>query len=227
MRYVKWTVLAVLAVLALIVFAFFHYTLPQRDIVRIVNTYEERQDLTDWTRMFWSVPDDQSTGLANRDVQFIQAVKSNGKTMVYRNEDTGWGWPPYFKFDTANLYTEAADAISTKNDPEWVAITHYGWRNEFLSIFPNAVSVKKVDGPDATLIPWVTIVILTLLGLFLIFLWRLWAQFRERTIDPLLEDAGETWDAVDDRADAARDRARGLWGRFMAWIGTWKGTPRK
>lgn len=224
MAYVKWTLLSVLAVL---VFGFFHYTLPQRDIVRIVNTYEERQDLTDWTRLFWSVPDDQSTSLSNRDVQFIQAVQANGKPMVYRNEDTGWGWPPYFKFDTANLYTEANDAISTKDAPKWYAVRHYGWRNEFLSIFPNAISLKPVAGPDVTLIPWLNIVILSLFALALLFIYRLWQQFRERTIDPLLEDAEEAWDAVDERADAARDRAQGAWGRTKAWLGTWKGKPRK
>ncbi|NHX27133.1 DUF1523 family protein, partial [Escherichia coli] len=149
-----------------------------------------------------------------RDVQFIQAIQANVKTMVYRNEDTGWGWPPYFKFDTANLYAEANDAISTKDAPEWYAIRHYGWRNEFLSIFPNAVGLKRVDGPDVRLIPYGNIIILTLLALFVGFLYRVWAQFRERTIDPLLEDAGETWDAVDERADAARDKARGMWGRL-------------
>ncbi|MCV2882308.1 DUF1523 family protein [Actibacterium sp. XHP0104] len=211
MRYVKWTIITVLV---LLVFGFFHYTLPQRDIVRIVNTYEERQDLNGWTRMFWSSPDDNSDTLANRDVQFIQAIQANGKTMVYRNEDTGWGWPPYFKFDTANLYAEANDAISSKDAPEWYAIRHYGWRNEFLSIFPNAVGLKRVDGPDVRLIPYGNIVMLTLLALFVGFLYRVWAQFRERTIDPLLEDAGETWDAVDERADAARDKARGMWGRL-------------
>ena len=46
--------------------------------------------------------------------------------MVYRNEDTGWGWPPYFKFDTKNLQTEAADLISSKEEPQWVILTHYG-----------------------------------------------------------------------------------------------------
>ncbi len=217
MRYVKWTFRLLVAI---IVFSFLHYTLPQRDIVRIVNTYEERQDLNDWTRLFWSVPDDQSGTLSNRDVQFIQAVKSNGKTMVYRNEDTGWGWPPYFKFDTANLYTEANDAKSTKDAPEWYAITHYGWRNEFLSIFPNAVGLRPVDSPDARLVPWTNIIILGGLALFILFLWRLWAQFRERTIDPLLEDAEDTWDAVDERASKAR-------GRFRGWLDSWRGKPRK
>ncbi|MCB1400550.1 MAG: DUF1523 family protein, partial [Rhodobacteraceae bacterium] len=63
MKYVKWTVLALLA---LIVFGFLHYTLPQHDVVRVVNTYQERQDLNDWTRIFWSSPDDQSGTLSNR-----------------------------------------------------------------------------------------------------------------------------------------------------------------
>lgn len=173
----------------LIFAAFLHYTLPQRDIVRIVNTYEERQDLGDWTRMFWSVPDDQSEGLINRDVQFIQALRANDRPIVYRNEDTGWRWPPYFKFDTANLYTEANDAISTQADPRWFMVTHYGWRNEFLSIFPNAVAIEAVAGPDAPKgIPWVNIVILTLIGMVLWAIISRWRRFKRRRIDPAVED---------------------------------------
>ena len=56
-----------------------HYALPQHDIVRVVNTYQERQDLNDWTRIFWAQPDDQSATLVNRDVQFIQTVKRKEK----------------------------------------------------------------------------------------------------------------------------------------------------
>ena len=123
MAYVKW---AFIIIFWGTIAAVLQYSLPQHDIVRIVNTYEERQDLNDWTRIFWSEPQDQSASLANRDVQFIQAVRDSGKPIVYRNEDTGWGWPPYFKFDTANLYTEANDAKSTKENPKWVVVTHYG-----------------------------------------------------------------------------------------------------
>ncbi|WP_343081834.1 DUF1523 family protein [Ostreiculturibacter nitratireducens] len=224
MRYVKWTFWTILA---LIVFAFLHYNLPQHDIVRVVNTYQERQDLGDWTRMFWSSPDDQSGGLVNRDVQFIQTVKANGKPMVYRNEDTGWNWPPYFKFDTASLLTEAEDAKSTAADPKWVVVTHYGWRNEFISIFPNAVGIRPAEGPDERIIPWVNIVILTTLALILFMIRRMWLQFRERVIDPVLQDAGEAIDRVDDTADAAAEKARGIWGRFKAWLDTWKGKPRR
>jgi len=188
---------------------FFHYTLPQRDLVRIVNTYEERQDLDDWTRIFWSDPDDQSVSLANRDVQFIQAVEPDGDVIVYRNEDTGWGWPPYFKLDTANLYTEANDAVSTKAAPEWYEIKHYGWRNVYWSIFPNAISIKQVDGPDASKgLPILNIVILTLFFALVYAIWVRWRRFRMARIDPTLE-------AIED--DFAEKS-----GRFSRWMGTWR-----
>ncbi len=217
MRYAKWTFWTVLAVL---VFAFLHYTLPQHDIVRITGTYEKRVDFGA-NSIFWASPDTgNAAGTVNRDVFFIQTIRPNGKPMVYRNEDTGWGWPPYFKLDTSNLQAEAADLISTKDDPKWVVITHYGWRNEFLSIYPNAVGIRPVDGPDVRIIPWVNIVILTLLALAIFMLRRMWLQFRERTIDPVLED-------LDEAGDAARARAKGLWGRLAAWLVTWRGKPRR
>jgi hypothetical protein len=51
----------------------------------------------------------------------------------------------------------------------------------------------------------------------------MWMQFRERTIDPVLADAGEAWDSVDAKADAARAEASGFFGRIAAWFGTWRG----
>ena len=224
MRYVKW---GFLALIVLIVGSFLHYTLPQHDIVRVVGTYQERQDLGDWTRIFWSSPDDQSGTLVNRDVQFIQTVRANGDPMVYRNEDTGWGWPPYFKFDTASLQTEADDLRSTREAPTWAVVTHYGWRSELFSIFPNAIGIREVEGPDVTIIPWVNIILLVILLLIILTIRAMLRQFKERSIDPVLEDMGEAWDEVESRADAAGDEVRGVWGRFKGWLGTWKGKPRK
>ncbi|TMV07112.1 DUF1523 family protein [Ruegeria sediminis] len=212
MVYVKW---AIILIFWGSVAAILHYALPQHDVVRIVNTYEERQELNDWTRMFWASPDDQSANLTNRDVQFIQAVRPSGRVVVYRNEDTGWGWPFYFKFDTANLYTEANDAISTKDDPEWVAVTHYGWRNEFLSVFPNAVSIKPVDGPDARIIPWFNIVFLTVFFALLWAVWVRWRRFREARIDPMLESVEDSYYAAGDAIEERR-------GRLRRWLDSWK-----
>lgn len=212
MVYVKW---GFWITVWLIVGGFFHYTLPQHDIVRIVNTYEENQELGDWTRVFWSTPDDQAAALPNRYVQFIQAVTPDGKVEVYRNEDTGWHWPPYFKFDTANLYTEANDAKSTKDKPEWYSITHYGWRNEYWTIFPNAVGLKKLDGPDVTIIPWLNILILSVFFAFVWAIWVRWRRFRAKRIDPVIEDIEDSWDAAGDSIAEKR-------GRLSRWLDSWK-----
>ena len=212
MAYVKWVFIIVFwGTIA----AILQYTLPQRDVVRIVNTYEERQDLNDWTRIFWSEPEEQSTGLSNRDVQFIQAVRANGKPIVYRNEDTGWGWPPYFKFDTANLYTEANDAKSTKDDPDWVVVTHYGWRNEFLSIFPNAVFIRHVEGPEVRIIPWFNIIFLTLVVAIVWAIRVRWRRFRRKRIDPVWENIENSLYAA---GDTIGEKRRGI----RRWLDSWK-----
>ncbi len=213
MRYVKWTFRIVLA---LLVFAFLHYNLPQRDVVRIVDTYEKRIDFG-VNSIFWATPDTgNQANPVNRDVFFIQTIRPNGKPMIYRNEDTGWGWPPYFKLDSSNLQAEAANLRSDAENPQWVVVTHYGWRNEFLSIYPNAVGVRPVDSPDVRLIPWLNIVILTLLAVLAFLLWRMWVQFRERVIDPFILEVEET-------ADTAAARARGLKQRLARWLASWRG----
>lgn len=213
MRYIGWTLMISFWVLFA---AFLHYTLPQRDIVRVVRVYEERQDLNDWTRLFWSRPDNQSETLISRDVQFLQTVRASGRPMVYRNEDTGWSWPPYFKFDTSNLFTEAADAVSNRNNPEWFVITHYGWRNEFFSTFPNAISMRPIEGPDASKgLPWVNILILGTFSIVIYAIWRRWRRFRRARLDPKLEELQDSWEAA---GDAVQARS----GRFRRWLDSWK-----
>jgi hypothetical protein len=217
----------VFAILAVIIGAFLHYTLPQHDVVRVVNTYQERQDLNDWTRIFWASPDDQATTLVNRDVQFIQTVRKKSwlfgfirrdsdEVMVYRNEDTGWSWPPYFKFDTASLQTEADDLRSTPEAPKWAVMTHYGWRLELFSAFPNAVAIRAVESPDVRIIPWFNIFFFVSLIVLVLFARAMWMQFRERTIDPALEDTRDAWEKVDAFADDRR-------GRVRRWLDSWRG----
>ncbi|MEM9580521.1 MAG: DUF1523 family protein [Pseudomonadota bacterium] len=212
MTYIKW--IFWIAFWTLVV-AFFHYTLPQHDIARVTDTYEKRIDFGE-NSIFWATADVGNDGTtANRDVFFIQTKRPNDKVMVYRNEDTGWGWPPYFKFDTSNLQAEAADLKSVAASPQWVAIKHYGWRNEFLSIFPNAVSVRAVDGPDVRIIPWLNIVIL--LVCFAIFwaIWVRWRRFRRARIDPVMQDVG---DSIADAGDSISQSG----GRVRKWLGTWR-----
>jgi hypothetical protein len=199
---IKWTFRITLLTL---VAAFLHYTLPQTDIVRITDTYEKRVDFGE-NSLFWAGGDvGSATGTVNRDVFFIQARRAQGDVMVYRNEDTGWGWPPYFKFDTSNLQAEAADAKSTAGSPQYYALKHYGWRNEFLSIFPNAISLRPVSGPDAEKgLPWVNIVILTLLAAITYAVWVRWRRFRRARLDPRLE-------AIEDSLAERQGRLRRWW----------------
>lgn len=210
---IKWGIrLTLLAIVA----AFLHYTLPQRDVVRITGTYNRLTEVGA-NSIFYASPDSGTTTstVDRRDIRFIEAVFPNNKPMVYRNEDTGWIWPPYFKYDSSNLQAEATNSISAKDKPEWVAVTHYGWRLPIFSIYPNAVKIRAVEGPDVRLIPWVNIIVLTLLAGLVLMLWRMWAQFKERMIEPAVDDLSNTLDAMDARADAARDRAKGFWGRLF------------
>lgn len=218
---IKW---GIRILLVLIVGLFLHYTLPQRDIVRIVDTGNRITQIgANW--IFYSI-EDTGTGAetsTTRDIRFIDAVYPDGSTvMVYRNEDTGWFWPPYFKWDSSTLQAEATNLRSTNAAPQWVAVTHYGWRIPILSAFPNAISIAPVDGPDVRLIPWVNIILLTIIAFLVFMARRMWLQFRERMVDPALADVGETFDAVGNRADAARKEARGFFGRIGAWLNTWR-----
>lgn len=226
LRKLKWILIALLVI---VVGLFLHYNLPQNDIVRIVNTSVKRQDFSWENSWAFSAPESGNapSSATSRDVLFIDTIQPNGRPMVYRNEDTAWGWPPYFKFNSFDVQASAANLTSTQDSPKWVAVTHYGWRIPFLTIFPNAIKLRPVDGPDATVIPWGSIVILTILAILVILFWRMWAQFKERTIEPAMIEAEEAWDAVDARADAAKAQARGVWGRFTAWLGTWRAKPKK
>ena len=119
MYYVKWTFWILFWTITAL---FLHYTLPQTDIVRIVDTNETRVDFG-INRMFYSNVDaGGGVNDVSRDVFFISTRRPDDRTIVYRNEDTGWGWPPYFKFDTRDLQTEAADLISSSDAPRWVYV---------------------------------------------------------------------------------------------------------
>lgn len=205
----------------IIVFLFLDYALPSKQTVRITNTYNRQIELGA-NAVFFAASDTGTVqnNSGRRDVLFIDAVRPNGKVRVYRNEDTGWVWPPYFKYDSSTLQGKAADLVSNRNDPLWVSVTAYGWRVPWLSVYPNAISIRQVEGPDVRPFNWGGQVVLVVIGLFLFLIWRMWNQFHQRTIAP----AGRSIDAAWDRADARADRARGRLGR---WIDGLFGRNRK
>ncbi|WP_109465646.1 DUF1523 family protein [Albibacillus kandeliae] len=219
----------IITTLKVIVFVLFagllHYVLPQHDIARVTSTEVIRTDFNWLNKIFYAQADSGASQLVTRDLRLINTEKQktwllgflprdSTRVMVYRNEDTGWIWPPYFKFDSSDLQAQAAANISPAKD-QWVVITHYGWRNKYLSIYPNAIGIRPIEGPNVTVIPWFNIGFFLFLLIAWAFLRAAWRQFRERTIDPALKDAGEKWDSVEGNMAERR-------GRFSRWLDTWK-----
>jgi hypothetical protein len=190
----RWIKRIVPALVLLVVAGWLHHYLPQHDIVRINGTDVVRFDDDTTT-------DAQGNVISRpRDVYLIRAKTPGDGTRTYRNEDTGWGFPFYFKFDSSNLQTEAQDLVSTQDSPRWVVVTHYGWRITYFSKFPNATSIRPASGPDELIVPWFNIVFLSALALMVLWIvFRLW-RFKEERVEPFLDDTAE--------------EASGLWSRL-------------
>jgi hypothetical protein len=170
-------------VLILIIALFFHYNLPRTAVVQISGTDIKRMDKTKDMEKEKDKTDGQvKSEPQTTDVRFVNSVSRKGKPMVFKNVDTGWGWPPYFKFNSANL-TAKAQAFATDPNKPWVLVKYYGWRLTVFSMFPNALSLKQVDR-NYTHIPLFNIVFFILL-FALIFIARrkfkkLVAKIRDR-----------------------------------------------
>ena len=128
MTTIKKIKIAIAVMLVAAVALFLFHNLPRTAVVQISGTDVKRVDRESGKVLGPKAVDDQ--GRINRqtyDVRFINSVARNGKTKVFRNEDTGWGWPPYFKFNSADL-TAQAQAFASVPEKPWVLVKYYGWR---------------------------------------------------------------------------------------------------
>jgi hypothetical protein len=170
--------IALVAAIALFLF----YNLPRTAVVQISGTDVKRVDRDSGKVVNKQALEDQGAGkLTTYDVRYINSVDRNGNTLVFRNEDTGWGWPPYFKFNSADL-TAQAQAYSTGPDKPWVMVRYYGWRIRIFSMFPNAVSLTTVD-QGYRHFPLFNIVFITLLVIVVLIAWwkiRKWLRKRRK-----------------------------------------------
>jgi hypothetical protein len=150
------------ALLIAILFMFFHYNLPRTSVVQLTGTDTKRVDKAVKSEKVEGANGKKvDVGKQTADVRFINSVSRKGKPMVFRNEDTGWGWPPYFKFDSADVTAEAQAFAADQGKP-WVLVKYYGWRIKMLSMFPNVLDLKKVE-KDYTHIPVFNIIFFILL----------------------------------------------------------------
>ena len=213
----KWVKRIFKGLVILLIAGFLHYFLPSRDIVQIVGTDVKRMDIGNkpW---FWDKTDAGTETHSTRDVRFINAIWPGGKSRVYRNEDTNWSFPPYFKFDSGNLSAEA-QGLAKQEGTVWVAVSHYGWRVKLLSMFPNAYRVKRVESPDALLIPWFNIAFLSLITVLWLSAYLSLKKFKAKRVDPITDKISEVAESAGEEA-LKKKSAIGKF--FRRWFGTTK-----
>lgn len=173
MKLLKRIGLIVLVPLLLIIVLAFHWVLPHHAVVHITGVEVKRADHNGIITA--RNPADGPT----RDIYFIDAETPEGhEPRVYRNDDTRFGFPWYFKFDAAD---QQARAQSLARDGQQLAlITYYGWRLQLFSSFPNILSIRPTDSPEPPF-PWfntIFIGVLIAVLLYLFLLLRHWSRER-------------------------------------------------
>ncbi len=111
-----------------------------------------------------------------RDVYFIQTYdpKNKQSVKVYRNEDTRFGFPFYFKFNSADISALAQSLINQQ-----VEVQYYGWRIHTLDMFPNAIFLKPLkESADISKPIFSWILYALLLGGFFIGVHSVFALFK-------------------------------------------------
>ena len=169
--------IVVLVVMALLVVAFLHYHLPRTAVVTVEGTDVK------WLDSAGRLVKPKNTGATGvKDVRFINTVTLDKRVLVLRNEDTGWGWPPYFKFNSSDLVAQA-QAFANENPQPTVLVTFYGWRIQLFSLYPNILKMRTV-APDYSHFPWFNLIFLVVLVSGLLFIRlkvkQLYERIRER-----------------------------------------------
>lgn len=155
-----------LGLFALLSALWLDYYLPEKQIASITGVEVKRTD-KDGPISKKNPADGPTT-----DVYYIYTERQS-QPRVFRNEDTGWGWPFYFKFNSADVQ---AKAKSMEFDKKQALITSYGWRINMFSLFPNATKVEDVQADTSTwsFFRWFWFAVWALvIGRSALWLWRL------------------------------------------------------
>lgn len=115
-----------------------HWSLPRESMLTITGTMTKRND--DSFQKSGTKP-----VAVGKDLYLISGTQ-NGKSVMYRNEDTNSGFPFHFKFNSAEIQSQAQSLVGTT-----CLVRYYGWRNKFFGLFPNITYIK--DGSIKPHIP--------------------------------------------------------------------------
>lgn len=170
----KYFFLTVILLFHAFLFAVVNYVTPSYEVTNITGVEVKRVDKDG--PITKANPADGPT----RDVYYIYTQKPNEeKVMVYRNEDTRWSFPFYFKFGSADLQAKAAGFAA---DHKLVQVKYYGWRLVMFDEFRNATSMEEValdEGTSHPILAYVLYVFLLITLFFSIQFLRGWFDSEE------------------------------------------------
>ncbi|WP_162979871.1 DUF1523 family protein [Helicobacter pylori] len=113
-----------------------------------------------------------------RDVYFVQTYdpKDQKSVTVYRNEDTRFSFPFYFKFNSADISALAQSLVNQQ-----VEVQYYGWRINLFNMFPNVIFLKPLkESADISKPIFSWILYALLLGGFFISVRSVCALFKSK-----------------------------------------------
>lgn len=161
MKWIKWGVIGVILVAVSGAAIGLYYVLPKHDVVAITGVEVKRVD-DDGVISAENLADGPT-----RDVYFINTEDPTSKAvMVYRNEDTGWSFPWYYKFDSADVQAKAQGY--SRSAEQLALIRYYGWRIKIFSVFPNITHIEATSSREEPF-PWFNTIFLSVSTLLLLF----------------------------------------------------------
>ncbi|GAA7031436.1 DUF1523 family protein [Helicobacter pylori] len=134
-KFVRNVVLFILTAIFLVLMLLVSYFMPHYSVAVISGVEVKRMNENENT------PNNKALKSPTRDVYFIQTYdpKDKQSVKVYRNEDTRFGFPFYFKFNSADISALAQSLVNQQ-----VEVQYYGWRINTLDMFPNAIFLKPL-----------------------------------------------------------------------------------
>lgn len=145
MKYIKRIVFSLIFLIFFALMATVNYVAPSYNATYITGLEVKRVDKDG--PITKSNPADGPT----RDVYYLYTQgEGEEKPLVYRNEDTRWGFPFYFKFGSADLQAKAAGFEDTK---QLVQVKSYGWRLKMWEEYPNITSIKPLENKEELGLP--------------------------------------------------------------------------
>ncbi|WRC06238.1 DUF1523 family protein [Helicobacter pylori] len=134
-KFVRNVVLFILTAIFLALMLLVSYCMPHYSATVISGVEVKRMNENENT------PNNKEVKTLARDVYFVQTYdpKDQKSVTVYRNEDTRFGFPFYFKFNSADISALAQSLVNQQ-----VEVQYYGWRINLFNMFPNVIFLKPL-----------------------------------------------------------------------------------